>query len=121
MVDGVVLLGHGSRLAAANLPLLEAARLSSLRLGGVPVHPAFLQLAEPTLARAVEMLREAGGRRIAVVPFFLYPGAHVQEDIPAEIARLKGLYPDLTITLTEHLGIHPLMADIVAELVKAAG
>lgn len=121
MVDGVVLLGHGSRVPEANLPLFEAARLSSESLGGVPVHPAFLQLAAPTLAEAVNSIYREGGRTIAVVPFFLYPGAHVREDIPAEILELRHRYPDLTITLTAHLGIHPLMANIVAELVRSAG
>lgn len=118
---GVVVLGHGSRVATANEPLLEVARMASERLGGAPVEGAFLQMASPTLAEAVEKLYSIGARRIHVVPFFLYPGAHVTEDIPAEVERLNVLYPSVDFILTGHLGVHPLMADIVAALVGAGG
>lgn len=115
---GVVVLGHGSRVAAANAPLFEVARMASARLNGTQVEAAFLQMATPTLAEAVAKLCAGGARSIRVVPFFLYPGAHVTEDIPAEVERLRGVYPSVDFVLTGHLGVHPLMADIVAALVS---
>lgn len=117
--SAVVVLGHGSRVAAANGPLAEVAALASGKLGGVPTVAAFLQLARPTLAEAVEDLYSRGARDIRVVPFFLYPGAHVVDDIPAELENLRARYPDAAFTLTGHLGVHPLMADIVASLAGA--
>jgi len=116
--DAVILLGHGSRVASANAPLVEAASMVLKRLPGTRVSPAFLQLAEPSLAEAVALLDEGKKIVVAIVPFFLYPGAHVTDDIPAEVERLRALHPAITLRLTGHMGIHPLMADIVVYLIN---
>lgn len=115
----VVVLGHGSRVASANAPLGGIAELVGQSLG-VPVLQAFLQLASPSLEEAVGKLVEDGWGRIVVAPFFLYPGAHVTEDIPAKAEELKAAHPGLEITVAEHLGVHPLLAELVAERVRKA-
>lgn len=116
--DAIILLGHGSRLEEANLPLLEIAAIVSERLGGIPTGAAFLQLAEPGLESEISRLAEAGAREITVVPFFLYPGAHVRTDIPLELERIGNKNPEIVLKLSEHLGVHPLMADIIVERIK---
>lgn len=115
--DAVIVLGHGSRLKEANGPLFDVARMVSERMGGITAGAAFLQIASPTLEDEVSRLRGLGARTIRIVPFFLYPGAHVLHDIPDEVKRLGSLFPDIELILTEHLGVHPLMADIVADRV----
>lgn len=117
--DAVVVLGHGSRVAAANEPLYYVARMVAQRLPGREARAAFLQMASPTLEEAVAALYAEGKKAVAVVPFFLYPGAHVREDIPAEVEKLKALYPDLYIEVSSHLGVDPKMAEIVASKVLA--
>ncbi len=116
--DALILLGHGSRKAEANEPLFELARMTAEALGGCRYGVAFLQLAEPTLADAVAEAAEAGARSIVVMPFFLFPGAHVTEDIPEELEGLRAKYPHCAIRLAPHLGTHPLLAQVAAERVK---
>lgn len=114
----VIILGHGSRVAAANGPLQEVAAMVSEKLTGTLVIPAFLQLAEPSLEDAVARLVAGGVSAIAIHPFFLYPGAHVTEDVPAKAEELRRAHPGVHITVTDHLGVHPLLADLVVERVR---
>jgi sirohydrochlorin ferrochelatase len=95
-----------------------ADRVASL-VGAQRVEVAFLQLARPDLAEAVEECVGAGVRRIAVVPFFLSPGAHVLEDIPAAVAALEVRYRDVAFSVAPILAGHPKLAEIVAD--RAAG
>ena len=123
MIDtakAVILLGHGSRVASANAPLATVVGWCAERMEDVRVEPAFLQLATPGLEETVEGLVAEGIKQITVVPFFLYQGAHVREDIPELVATLRSEYPQIKINLGEHLGVHPLMADIVAERAEKA-
>lgn len=116
----VILLGHGSRVEAANKPLIEMAGMVSRLLGGARVEGAFLQMASPSLEDAVAALVAEGHRDIALVPFFLYSGAHVTEDIPQKAAELRAAHPGVGIFITQHLGVHPLLAELVVERVRCA-
>ena len=111
----VVLLGHGSRLDEGNRGLHEVANRVAEQLGGPPVEAAFLQLARPGLEEAVERCVARGAHRIVVVPFFLFPGAHVQEDIPSILAELESRHPGVELHLGRVLGDHPKLAEAAAE------
>ncbi|GAB4277347.1 MAG: CbiX/SirB N-terminal domain-containing protein [Deferrisomatales bacterium] len=114
----VVLLGHGSRVEDANRGLRAVARSVAAQLGVETVEAAFLQFATPTLEEAASACVAAGARRVAVVPFFLFSGAHVLEDIPAALARLRRRFPDVEFRLSPVLGGHPKLAEAAAERVK---
>ena len=49
----------------------------------------------------------------AVSPFFLSPGRHWQEDIPALTAEAASKHPEVGYFVAAPLGLHPLMASIV--------
>jgi sirohydrochlorin ferrochelatase len=102
-------------LAEANEGLSDVARQLTSLLGGGRVEAAFLQMAQPDLREAVDRCVKAGSARIAVLPFFLFPGAHVLEDIPKAVDALRRAYPAVEIVLAPHLGAHPKLAEIAAE------
>ncbi len=116
--DAVILLGHGSRLKSANEPLLKMAQMICELLDGVRVYPAYLQLAEPSVAQSAVKAIGDGAKNIAVMPFFLFPGAHVLEDIPAELEKIAGENNHVKFTLCSHLGLHPKIAEAAAERIK---
>ncbi len=118
--SAVVLLGHGSRRAEANRGLEQVARAVGSLLDGEVVEIAYLQLARPGLAEAVERCVAAGARRVAVVPFFLFTGAHVLDDIPAEVERLRALHPGVVISVGRVLGDHPKLAQAAADRAREA-
>jgi len=108
--SAVVLLGHGSRRAEANRGLEQVARAVGSLLDGEAVEIAYLQLARPGLAEAVERCVAAGARRVAVVPFF----------IPAEVERLRALHPGVVISVGRVLGDHPKLAQAAADRAREA-
>jgi sirohydrochlorin ferrochelatase len=117
-MTAVVLLGHGSRLPEANEALGEVARDLRSLLGGGWVEVAFLQLARPSLPDAVADCVTAGAGRIVIQPFFLFPGAHVLEDIPRAVEGLRRDHRHVEVVLAPHLGSHPKLAEIVCERLR---
>ena len=113
--EAVVLVGHGSRLPSGNQGLHRVATQVAEQLDGARVEVAFLQLAAPGLEEAVERCVAAGARRVAVVPFFLFPGAHVREDISRALAALEARHPGVALRLAGVLGDHPKLAEVAAE------
>jgi sirohydrochlorin ferrochelatase len=117
-IDALLLLGHGSRKSDANRPLEDLARMTAEELGVCRFAVAYLQFAQPTMEQAVEDLTASGARRIVIMPFFLFPGAHITEDVPLEITRLRERFPRTELLLAPHLGVHPLLARVAAERVR---
>ena len=80
---GVVVVDHGSRRAASNEQLERFAELYAATTGRAVVEAAHMELAPPTIAEAFGRCVERGATLVVVAPFFLSPGRHWQEDIPA--------------------------------------
>ena len=99
----LLLIAHGSRRAASNeavIALAEAMQKSA----GLPVRAAFLELAEPSIAEGIEQCILAGARQLDILPYFLAPGRHVQEDIPRLVSQAMHSHPQVTWRLLPHLG-----------------
>src|SRR5205085_3705600 len=67
----VVVVGRGSSDPDANADLCKVARLLWDGRGLAMVEPAFVSLAAPDVAAALERCRRLGAPRIAVVPYLL--------------------------------------------------
>ncbi len=91
---GVLVVGHGTRVATGVEQLVELSRQLQSRFGMLPVEASFLELAEPTISQAMGRLRLRGVRRVIVVPILLFEAAHAQSDIPDAVrdaAEAEGL------------------------------
>jgi sirohydrochlorin ferrochelatase len=115
-VRALLIVDHGSRRAAANALLEEVATLvrEAMPEQGVRVAIAHMELAAPSIDEAFAILKAQGVEEVRVMPYFLGPGRHVTEDIPAlveEAATAHGLDAEVT----PHLGVHPLLAQLVLE------
>ena len=85
MTTGVIIVDHGSRRDESNRMLEQVAALFAERFArryGV-VEPAHMELAEPSIATAFDRCVALGARRVVVMPYFLLPGRHWDQDIPA--------------------------------------
>ena len=114
----VVLIAHGSRNPAA---AADHAALCG-RVGaaaGRPVHPAYLELSEPSIPDAIDAAVAEGCGTVRLVPFFLHVGNHVQRDLPAIVADARGRHPGVEIVLDEHIGADPRLVDLVADRIDA--
>ena len=113
----VILIDHGSRRAEANQALSRMAELARQRLG-VPVYPAHMDLAAPSLAEALAQAAEGGARRVVVCPYFLAPGRHGADDIPRLARQAAEGLPQLEVLVSEPLGADPLLAELIARRVE---
>jgi sirohydrochlorin ferrochelatase len=117
MKTAILLMGHGSRVAEANDALREIAKMVRLQTPGAIVEVAFRELHEPAIQTGIDRCVEQGAERVLLYPYFLFAGAHVLEDLPAEMEQAKNRYPGLQMTLGQPLGVHAKLAEIVCERV----
>lgn len=109
----VLLIAHGSRRASANDDLVQLAGLV-VRRGPFPiVEVSYLELAEPTIAAGGRACVKRGACRVLLLPYFLSAGVHVVTDLEAHRLELATQFPEIEFVLCPHLGLHPLMAEIV--------
>ncbi len=116
----IVLIDHGSRRDEANAQLEAVAAAVRARSPDDLVECAHMELAEPTLAQAVERCVAIGAREIVVHPYFLGPGRHTQEDIPRLVAEIAAQHPDVSIRTSEPLGVHAGVVEAVLDRVNAS-
>jgi precorrin-8X/cobalt-precorrin-8 methylmutase len=116
----VLLLGHGSRVKEANDILRKVAQ--EVKAGGAygMVAPAFLQMERPDFREALEGIVREGFKEVIVMPYFLYAGAHVQEDLPREIKEAMAKYQGISLRVAPCLGFHAKLVDIALERIGAA-
>jgi sirohydrochlorin ferrochelatase len=110
---GVVIVDHGSRRAESNANLLAVVDLFRRSTSYTIVEPAHMELAEPSIATALDRAVQQGARLVVVHPYFLSPGRHWAEDIPGLVQSAAARHPGLRYLVTAPLGVHELMAQIM--------
>ena len=113
--SAVLLIAHGSRRAAANHDLVKLAELISQRNCYRIVHVSYLELSSPTIMEGAAACVAEGALRVLMLPYFLSPGVHVVNDLETARQELAGQHPHVKFDLCPHLGLHPLMIDIVLD------
>ena len=115
---GIVVVDHGSRREQSNQLLNEVVAMFRRVTGAVVVEPAHMELAEPSIATAFTNCVEQGVELVIVFPYFLSPGRHWSQDIPALAVEAAANHPGLRHVVTAPLGLHDAMATIMAERIE---
>jgi sirohydrochlorin ferrochelatase len=118
MKTGIVILGHGSKAEASNQAFQEFCELAGESLDYDFVAGGSLQFAEPRFKDVVAKAVEAGMDKIMVAPLFLFPGNHVQKDVPKALKKLKEEYSEVDFVYADHIGVDDRLVDIVADRIK---
>ncbi len=120
MKTAILLMGHGSRIPAANDALHAIAAMVRECTGFGIVEVSFREQHAPNIQKGIDACVAQGAQRILLYPYFLFAGAHVLEDLPAEMEEAARRYPGLELTLGEPLGVHPKLGEIVCERIDEA-
>ena len=120
MKRAILLIDHGSRRAEANALLENVADQVRKRTPESIVEVAHMEIAEPDIGEGIEICVEKGATHIIVHPFFLGPGRHASEDIPAQIERAGQRHPNVRIRISEPLGSHAGLIDVILDRVSDA-
>ena len=119
-VTGVVVVDHGSRRAESNANHERFVAEWQTRSGFEIVEPAHMEMAEPSIGAAFDACVARGATDIVIAPFFLWPGRHMERDIPELAAEAAARHPGVTYTVAAALGPHPLLGDIISERIESA-
>jgi len=112
----LLIVAHGSRREASNqeVRLLAQHVATQLQLPAAQVQVAFLELATPSIASALNSCFQHGINEVTVLPYFLSSGNHVVKDLPQEIAAVQENWPNKCIKLLPHIGAIEGMVNLIA-------
>jgi sirohydrochlorin cobaltochelatase len=129
----LLLAAHGTRDPAgvAAFQALAARVAARAAQDEIVVAGGFIELSAPPLRDAVTSLAgpapaspapaSPAPARIVAVPLTLSAAGHAKGDIPAALAREHGRHPGVSFTYARTLGPHPLLIDLLAQRIAAAG
>lgn len=122
---GIVILIHGSRGEQAITGLPEAFRritegVKALLSPGTEVLGAALQFNHPDLEETVAIMVSRSVEKIVIMPYFLFSGRHITEDIPELIEKMKNNYPGINFVMAEPLGSDSDFIDNIMHCIEKA-
>jgi sirohydrochlorin cobaltochelatase len=115
----VLLIGHGTRLAAGVTEFHALADQLQQALPDRTCLAGFLELVEPSLPEALERLRQQGFQRVTALPALLMAAGHVKNDIPVILNAFQAEHPEMTITFGADLGVHPNLLQVARERIES--
>ena len=110
----VLLVAHGSRNPRAAEEHERLCAEVSAATAPVPVRPAYLEIAAPSIPDAIAAAVAGGATRVRLLPHFLNSGNHVLVDLPAAAEAGRAQHPGVHIELVEHLGADPALVELLA-------
>jgi sirohydrochlorin cobaltochelatase len=113
--SALILLGHGARAPEWAASLLSVREKICATAPAGRVELAFLSFIPPDLSAKVEELAAAGIQRVTVLPMFMAQGGHLQQELPALIARLQTAHPALKLNLAPAIGASGRVLAAMAE------
>ena len=114
---GILVVGHGSRSKEAYDTFYKIIEDLHKKLD-VELEGCFMEISSPQIPEKIDNLVQKGVDHITVLPYFLFEGIHIKEDIPEILKGIKEKYDSLTIDMAQPIGYHPLLVDLLAERVE---
>ncbi len=116
----LILVDHGSVVQEANDALVEVADIVTKKnkLDFDIIRYCHMELAKPTISQAFDDCVSQGACQIIVHPYFLAPGRHSKQDIPNMVKQAADGHPGVSYKVTEPLGIHEKIVEVILERVK---
>ncbi len=117
-MQGVLVVAHGSRIKETENTLVSILGMVREKMPDVYIEHAFMEFSDQTLKKAVQALVDKNVSDIKVVPYFLFTGVHLREDIPRMIKECTAGYPNIRVVVGEPLGVDPRLADMLVDRIK---
>lgn len=115
----VVVVGRGSSDPDANGDFCKVARLIGEGRPYSWVLPSFIGITRPRFAEALEFVARARPDRLLVIPYFLFAGRLLTQ-LGEQVTEFRSRYPWIKTTLAPHLGVHPLLLDVLDDRLNEA-
>ena len=115
---GVLILAHGSRVEATKKTINEVVDMVRSKISDMPIQIAYMEFCEENIEHGIKTLVDKGVTEIKAVPYFLFEGIHIIEDIPNEIGEILKDYPNVKLEMGHTLGVDERLADILVDRIK---
>lgn len=113
--DVVLLVGHGSREQSGNDEFLKFCDAITPHLGPERVETCFIELTTPLVPESLDRCVALGAHRVIVLPVILLAAGHVKVELPHELDEAKERYPGVEFLYGRHIGLDPLVIDIMRQ------
>jgi sirohydrochlorin ferrochelatase len=117
-MKGILVIAHGSRAKETEDTLDAILELVKSEIPETAVESAFMEFSDRTVEKGVAALASKGITEIKVVPYFLFMGIHLKEDIPEMVETCAADYPGMKITMGKPLGDDRRLAEILLDRIK---
>ena len=118
-MKGVLVIAHGSRAKETELDLKEIVDITAEKITDVYIEYAFMQLSDRTIESGVAALAEKKVTEIKIVPYFLFMGIHMKEDLPNIVGEIMKNYPGIKMVMGEPIGNDKQrLAEILADKIE---
>lgn len=117
--NALIIVAHGSRKESSNTEVMLLGENVKFLVDAQydVVKTAFLEFAELSLEESILACVEEGVTHIVILPYFLASGNHVTRDIPTVLEQMQVMYPEVKITLKDHVGSSIGMASLLSSMV----
>jgi sirohydrochlorin cobaltochelatase len=120
-VDGLVLVGHGSRSSRSGDEMACLAAHVGAALPDVAVDVGFLEMTDPPAGEVIDRLVGLGCRRVTVLPLVLLGAGHAKSDVPALVLEARQRHPEVAVQFGSPLGVSALPVSLLGSAVVEAG
>ena len=117
-MQGILILAHGSRDKSAEDTLKKIITMLKEEMKDCIIEYAFLQFSQLTLQKGLDRLIDKGIKDIKIIPYFLFDGIHIRENIPREIEDYLKHNPDIKISLGKTFGADKRLVEILVDRVR---
>ncbi|MDO5707253.1 MAG: CbiX/SirB N-terminal domain-containing protein [Andreesenia angusta] len=114
-MKGVLVIGHGSRAKGTKEIFQETVSKLREKMKEDIVEGCFMELSEPLIPETVDNMYEKGVRKIVVLPYFLFPGIHILNDIPEILRAKKEEHEGLEIEFASPIGYDDKLVEILKD------
>jgi sirohydrochlorin ferrochelatase/(2Fe-2S) ferredoxin len=109
----IVVVGHGSRDAAANVEFEALVRDYARLHEGLDVSHGYIELASPALPDALRAAAR-GAERVVILPLLLFASGHVKNDLPLAAEAARAEFPHVHFDVARPFGVHPLLTELLS-------
>ena len=117
-MKGVLIVGHGSRRKETEDTLESVVEMARKKLPKTTIEIAYMEFSLSTIQAGLDTLVTAGVDEIAVVPYFLFDGIHIREDIPKALEEYRTSHPGIKLRMGNPLGVDDRLAAILADRIR---
>lgn len=113
-MNGILIIAHGSREKQTEETFMRVVEMARKKVNQ-PLVTAYMEFSPKSIEAGLDELVSKGAKSIKVVPYFLFSGVHIREDIPNEINEYLKKHNGITIKMGNTLGVDERLADLLAD------